>query len=129
MSEMRPTTSGVTGRPTRASGQDRAQLHQHPVRLGRVLALFRPHAGTVAAVMGIIAAIALLGMAQPFLLREVIDQALAYDGATFGVDAWERPVPTAWRGDSTETQQPVTGPVSVGSMTTDPIVDVSAASA
>lgn len=24
--------------------------------------------------------------------REVIDQALAYDGATFGVDAWERPV-------------------------------------
>ena len=25
--------------------------------------------------------------------------------------AWERPVPTAWRGDSTETQQPVTGPV------------------
>ncbi len=76
MSEMRPTTSGVTGRPTRASGQDRAQLHQHPVCLGRVLALFRPHAGTVAAVMGIIAAIALLGMAQPFLLREVIDQAI-----------------------------------------------------
>ena len=65
-----------TGRPGRVSEQDREQLAGHPVRVGRVLALFRPHRGAVGAVMGIIALVALLGMAQPFLLREVVDRAI-----------------------------------------------------
>jgi ATP-binding cassette subfamily B protein len=46
------------------------------VSLGRVLKLFRPHRPRLAVVTGIIVVSSVLGMASPFLLREVIDRAL-----------------------------------------------------
>ena len=49
---------------------------KEPVDGRRILALFRPHRGRIAIVAALIIASALLGLAQPFLLREIIDQAL-----------------------------------------------------
>jgi len=46
------------------------------VSLGRIVRLFRPHWPRLAVVIGIIVVSSVLGMASPFLLREVIDQAL-----------------------------------------------------
>ncbi|WP_199752291.1 ABC transporter ATP-binding protein [Actinoplanes sp. ATCC 53533] len=46
------------------------------VSLGRILRLFRPHRPRLAVVIGIIVVSSVLGMASPFLLREIIDRAL-----------------------------------------------------
>jgi ATP-binding cassette, subfamily B, bacterial len=43
---------------------------------GRVAALFKPYRGRLAAVLGLILISALLGMISPFLLREVLDEAI-----------------------------------------------------
>jgi len=53
------------------------------VSLGRILRLFRPHRPRLAVVIGIIVVSSVLGMASPFLLREVIDQALPERNVTF----------------------------------------------
>ncbi|MBJ7471249.1 MAG: ABC transporter ATP-binding protein [Solirubrobacteraceae bacterium] len=50
-----------------------------PVDLRRIVRLFRPHRGRIAIVAGLIGLSALLGLAQPFLLREIIDVALPND--------------------------------------------------
>src|SRR6478609_9714349 len=76
------TTLGPTHRGGRQPGkidpQDRAQLAESPVSLRRVAGLFRPHTRTVAVVTAIIVAISVVSMAQPFLLRAVIDDALPH---------------------------------------------------
>src|SRR5215208_5994437 len=46
------------------------------VDLRRVLALFRPHRGRLAAVAVLIAVSSVVGLASPFLLRGVIDVAI-----------------------------------------------------
>ena len=55
---------------------DRAQLAESPVELRRVLALFRPHRRALAVVTAIIVVTSVVSMAQPFLVRAVIDDAL-----------------------------------------------------
>jgi ATP-binding cassette subfamily B protein len=52
------------------------------VSLGRIGRLFTPHRGPLAAVVLIIVASSVLGMASPFLLREVIDVALPRQDVT-----------------------------------------------
>ncbi|MCE1179770.1 MAG: ABC transporter ATP-binding protein/permease [Micrococcales bacterium] len=60
----------------RVDPKDKAQLAASPVDGRRVLALFRPYRWQLALVSVIIAATSVIAMAQPFLLREVIDVAL-----------------------------------------------------
>lgn len=64
------------GGPRRIRPEDRAQLADRPVDLRRVAALFRPHRRTLAFVVAIIAATSVVSMAQPFLVREVVDVAI-----------------------------------------------------
>ena len=64
--------------PQRLDPRDRAQLVESPVELRRVLTLFAPHRRPVAIVTAIIVVSSLLGLAQPFLLRAVLDDALPH---------------------------------------------------
>ena len=50
-----------------------------PSMTRRIVALFRPHRGRLAVVLGLIIVSAALGMASPFLLRDVLDVALPQD--------------------------------------------------
>src|SRR5699024_8336001 len=75
------TLTAPTRGPTRASGakiapEDRQQLNQHPVSLWRIAQLFAPHRGTITLVVALITASSAITIAQPFLVREVIDNAL-----------------------------------------------------
>ncbi|MDO9353826.1 MAG: ABC transporter ATP-binding protein [Solirubrobacteraceae bacterium] len=65
---------GNRRRPTDA--QIAAAAPTEPVDRRRILGLFRPHRKKISVVAGLIAASALIGLAQPFLLREIIDVAL-----------------------------------------------------
>jgi ATP-binding cassette subfamily B protein len=68
---------GVVGRgPVRVNPADRAQLAESPVSLRRVAGLFAGHGWILAAVVAIIVVSSVVGLAQPFLLREIIDVAL-----------------------------------------------------
>jgi len=67
---------GGRGGAMRVDPRDRAQLAETPVPLSRVLALFRPHRARVAIVVGIIVVTSIVALAQPFLVREVVDVAL-----------------------------------------------------
>ncbi|GGC79833.1 multidrug ABC transporter ATP-binding protein [Tersicoccus solisilvae] len=62
--------------PGRVDPADAAHLAESPVSLRRVAGLFRPHAPTLAVVFIIIAIASVVGLAQPFLVKEVIDVAL-----------------------------------------------------
>jgi ATP-binding cassette subfamily B protein len=72
-----PQHTGGRG-PTRLDPADRAQLAESPVPIRRVLALFRPHTRSVAVVTAAIVLVSAISMAQPFLLRAVIDDALPH---------------------------------------------------
>ena len=61
-----------------ASRADRQQLAESPVPLRRVAALFAPHRRTIAVVMALIVASSTISLAQPFLVRTVIDDALPH---------------------------------------------------
>ncbi|MGO2051282.1 multidrug ABC transporter ATP-binding protein [Glutamicibacter sp. BW80] len=63
------------GRPGDAK-QDKEWLAEHPVSLHRVAGLFRPHLRTVIVVILLIVASSLIGLAQPFIVRELIDVAI-----------------------------------------------------
>ncbi|GAB3700817.1 ABC transporter ATP-binding protein [Mariniluteicoccus flavus] len=79
MSEFDFSGGGGGGRgPRRVDPADRAQLAESPVRAGRVLALFRGHWPAVATVMALIVASSAVSLAQPFLVRAVIDDALPH---------------------------------------------------
>jgi ATP-binding cassette subfamily B protein len=62
--------------PARINPADKAQLAESPVSLRRVAGLFRGHAPELTAVTAIIVVASVVGLAQPFLLREIIDVAL-----------------------------------------------------
>lgn len=69
-----PSRSSRAG--VRKDPQDVQQLVDHPVSLRRVLALFRPYRGRLAIVFLLIVAASLVGLATPFLTREIIDVAI-----------------------------------------------------
>ncbi len=64
--------------PSRIDPRDRAQLAESPVEMRRVRALFAPHAGALGVVGVAVVASSLVGLAQPFLLRAIIDDALPH---------------------------------------------------
>ena len=76
----RPTdrTHATRRGPQRATAADRAQLDESPVSVRRVAALFRPHRVTVGVVTALIVVVSVVSMAQPFLLRTVIDDGLPH---------------------------------------------------
>ena len=78
MSDLSPmrARSGRGGGPQRIDPADKAQLASTPVALRRVAALFSPYRWQVAVVVAIIVATSVVSMAQPFLVREVVDVAL-----------------------------------------------------
>ena len=61
------------GRPDPA---DLRQLSASPVSLRRIARLFAPHRATLAVVVALIVLSSAVGLAQPFLVRHVIDEAL-----------------------------------------------------
>ena len=81
MTEDFPTGGGRGGSrgPAKVDPRDRAQLALSPVDPRRVLALFAPHRLSIAAVMAIIVLSSALGLAQPFLLKAVFDDALPHN--------------------------------------------------
>ena len=62
--------------------QARTDTAAAKVSLGRIVRLFRPHRPRLAVVIAIIVVSSVLGMASPFLLREVIDRALPEQDVT-----------------------------------------------
>ncbi|MCQ1952024.1 ABC transporter ATP-binding protein [Arthrobacter sp. zg-Y238] len=64
--------------PAKLNPADQKQLNRHPVHLRRIAALFAPHKGTIAVVVLLISASSVVGLAQPFLVRAVIDDALPH---------------------------------------------------
>jgi ATP-binding cassette subfamily B protein len=60
----------------RVDPRDRAQLELAPVPLGRVASLFRGFGRPIGIVTTIIVATSVISMAQPFLVREVVDTAI-----------------------------------------------------
>ena len=62
--------------PAKLDPKDQSQLTRHPVSLRRIAALFRPHRWTLAIIVALISASSLVNLAQPFLLRGVLDEAL-----------------------------------------------------
>lgn len=67
-------------RPERSNARkdpaDTAQLEEHPVSLRRIAALFRGHRGRLAVVVALIVASSLVGLANPFITRHLIDTAI-----------------------------------------------------
>jgi len=70
--------AGMMARQQRINPADRAQLASSPVRAARVARLFRPHASSLVVITLIIVASSLASLAQPFLVRAVIDDALPH---------------------------------------------------
>ncbi|WP_427015694.1 ABC transporter ATP-binding protein [Pseudarthrobacter sp. P1] len=62
--------------PRRVNPADRSQLAMHPVSLRRIAALFAPHKAAIAVVVLLISLSSIIGLAQPFLIRFIIDDAL-----------------------------------------------------
>lgn len=67
---------GAGGARPGNSQKDKEWLQEHPVSLRRIAELFRPHLHTVIFVMLLIVASSLIGLAQPFIIRELIDVAI-----------------------------------------------------
>jgi len=63
-----------------ASEQDKARAHEVSVR--RITRLFTPYRGSLVFVTAIIVAASIVGLASPFLLRAVIDDALPHQDLT-----------------------------------------------
>ncbi len=70
------------GGPQRVNPSDVAQLAESPVRWSRVTELFRGHRGRVVVVVLAVVAASVVGLAQPFLLRAIIDYALPHGNTT-----------------------------------------------
>lgn len=64
--------------PAKLDPADQAQLHQYPVSLRRIAALFAPHKASIAVVVLLISISSVVNLAQPFLVRGVIDDALPH---------------------------------------------------
>jgi ATP-binding cassette subfamily B protein len=68
-----PARRSRSGRPDPA---DLRQLSDSPVSLRRIARLFSPHRGTLGVVVGLIVVSSTVSLAQPFLVRHIIDEAL-----------------------------------------------------
>lgn len=79
---MNPAGPGGPGAAARSgarvSAEDRTQLTEHPVSLRRIAALFRPARAQLALVVVLITVSSLVSLAQPFLVRGIIDDALPH---------------------------------------------------
>ena len=64
---------GRSGRPDPA---DQQQLADSPVSLARIARLFAPYRGRLGVIVALIVASSGIGLAQPFLVRSLIDEAL-----------------------------------------------------
>lgn len=65
---------------TKIDPRDRQQLAESPVPWRRVAAMFAPHRTQLALVTTVIVASSVIGLAQPFLIKALIDTALpTYD--------------------------------------------------
>ena len=72
-----PGATNLSARgPSRVNPADKIQIKRHPVSLKRVVALFVPHKARIAVVVLLISGSSLISLAQPFLIRSVIDTAL-----------------------------------------------------
>ena len=69
-------TGARDGRDPASKASDRRQLVEHPVELRRIARLFVPHRAVLGLVVLLIVASSAIGLAQPFLVRHVIDRAL-----------------------------------------------------
>ncbi len=70
-----PPSGGGRG-PAKVDPADKTQLQRHPVSLRRIAALFTPHKVTITVVVLLISVSSVVNLAQPFLVRGVIDDAL-----------------------------------------------------
>ena len=70
-----PTKFNARGKG-RINPADKKQIKLHPVSFKRIAALFAPHKGTIAVVVLLISISSIVGLAQPFLVRSIIDTAL-----------------------------------------------------
>ena len=68
--------SGRSGRDPGSKRADRAQLEAQPVSLRRIARLFAPYRGRLLLVVALIVVSSVIGLAQPFLVKHVIDTAL-----------------------------------------------------
>ena len=73
---MEPGVPNRPGRPDTRTPSPEEREQARAVSLRRIGALFAPHRGPLAVVVATIAVSSVVGMASPFLLREVIDVAL-----------------------------------------------------
>lgn len=64
------------GRARRIDPRDKAQLAASPVSIRRIVGLFRDHQRPLAGVLALIVATSLISLAQPFLVRHVVDVAI-----------------------------------------------------
>lgn len=67
---------------SRVDPKDAAQLAESPVSARRVLGLFGAHKAQLVILVGTVVASSLVGLAQPFLLRSIIDDALPHANRT-----------------------------------------------
>ncbi|PWD50984.1 multidrug ABC transporter ATP-binding protein [Serinibacter arcticus] len=71
-----PRPAGGRGEPARRDPADVAQLAEHPVSYRRIGGLFAPHVRRLFVVVSLIVSSSAIGLATPFLTREIIDHAL-----------------------------------------------------
>lgn len=69
---------GPMGRTQRIDPRDRARLAEQPVELRRIVALFRGFGAKVSAVVALIVASSLIGLASPFLVKAAVDDAIPH---------------------------------------------------
>lgn len=69
---------GPGGQVARKNPADVQQVKLHPVKLSRIAELFKPHKFTIVIVVLLISAASVIGLAQPFLIRAIIDDALPH---------------------------------------------------
>lgn len=72
-----PMNRGDRG-PARVNPADKTQLTQYPVSIKRIAALFKPHTMTIIVVMLLITLSSIISLAQPFLVKAIIDDALPH---------------------------------------------------
>lgn len=73
-----PTTHVHPNRALEKNADDIRQLNISPVKMSRVLALFKPHIGAIAVVVGLIVLTSILTVVQTFLVRETVDVAIPH---------------------------------------------------
>lgn len=81
------TVGGPSGRgASRIKPADRSQISRYPVSFARVASLFSPHKVSIAVVIALITLSSIISLAQPFLVRAVIDDALPHQNV--GLLVW-----------------------------------------